>query len=255
MTARGWPAAYAFTSNGRQLETKVDLDYLNQPFDVKQPLRIGGGLGPANRFQGQIADVRVYRSALECGRGGGARGAGAGQPPCATAGDRAQRGPGDEAALVLPRTVCAGGDARPRGRTCSICANSGERLIDSFPTVMVMQDSAPPRETHLLMRGAYDRPGEKVEPGVPAALPPLPAGAPNNRLGSGAVAGGSGESADRARDGESLLADVLRRRAGEDGGGFRVAGRVAVASGVARLAGDGVRAHRLGREGAAEDAS
>ena len=45
-----------------------------------------------------------------------------------------------------------------------------QRLIDSFPTVMVMQDSASARETHLLVRGAYDRPGEKVEPGVPARL-------------------------------------------------------------------------------------
>jgi hypothetical protein len=64
-----------------------------------------------------------------------------------------------------------------------------QRLIDGFPTVMVMQDSASARETHLLVRGAYDRPGDKVEPGVPGALspfpagPPLPAGAPNNRLG------------------------------------------------------------------------
>jgi hypothetical protein len=58
-----------------------------------------------------------------------------------------------------------------------------QRLMDSFPTVMVMQDSATRRETHVLNRGAYDRPAEKVEPGVPAVLPPLPAGAPNNRLG------------------------------------------------------------------------
>ena len=63
-----------------------------------------------------------------------------------------------------------------RTGTCSICASSGERLIDSFPTVMVMQDSATPRETHVLLRGAYDRPGEKVEPGVPGVLPPLPRG-------------------------------------------------------------------------------
>ena len=48
---------------------------------------------------------------------------------------------------------------------------------------MVMQDSATPRETHLLVRGAYDRPGDKVDPGVPSVLPPLPAGAPGNRLG------------------------------------------------------------------------
>jgi uncharacterized protein DUF1553 len=39
------------------------------------------------------------------------------------------------------------------------------------------------KETHILIRGAYNAPGEKVEPGTPAIFPPLPAGAPNNRLG------------------------------------------------------------------------
>src|SRR5260370_13658022 len=58
-----------------------------------------------------------------------------------------------------------------------------DRLIDSFPTVMIMQDSATPRETHVLVRGAYDHPGERVEPGVPAVLPAFPEGLPRNRLG------------------------------------------------------------------------
>src|SRR5205814_10150673 len=31
--------------------------------------------------------------------------------------------------------------------------------------------------------GQYDKPGERVEPNVPAELPPLPAEAPRNRLG------------------------------------------------------------------------
>jgi hypothetical protein len=52
------------------------------------------------------------------------------------------------------------------------------------PTVMVMQEMATPRETHILVRGAYDVPGEKVEPGVPEELlGAWPAGAPKNRLG------------------------------------------------------------------------
>jgi Protein of unknown function (DUF1553) len=48
---------------------------------------------------------------------------------------------------------------------------------------MVMEDSSQPRETFVLKRGAYDSPGEKVTPGVPAALPRLPQGWPENRLG------------------------------------------------------------------------
>ena len=50
---------------------------------------------------------------------------------------------------------------------------------------MVMQERDAPRDTFLLMRGAYDKPGEKVTPGVPAVLPLLPKGVPNNRLGFG----------------------------------------------------------------------
>ena len=40
-----------------------------------------------------------------------------------------------------------------------------------------------PRETFLLVRGQYDKKGEKVVAGVPASLAPLPASAPHNRLG------------------------------------------------------------------------
>ncbi len=36
---------------------------------------------------------------------------------------------------------------------------------------------------HVLMRGAYDKPGEQVEAAVPVALGRLPEGAPKNRLG------------------------------------------------------------------------
>src|SRR5262249_17946013 len=32
--------------DGRPVETNVLLDYMNQPFDVKQPFRVGAGLGP-----------------------------------------------------------------------------------------------------------------------------------------------------------------------------------------------------------------
>ena len=53
----------------------------------------------------------------------------------------------------------------------------------SFPTTMIMRESPKPREAHILIRGQYDKPGDIVERGVPASLPPLPPGAPVNRLG------------------------------------------------------------------------
>src|SRR5262249_35899000 len=59
-----------------------------------------------------------------------------------------------------------------------------DTFYDSLPTVMVMQDMPIPRESHVLIRGAYDKPGEKAAPTLPAILaPPSPAAYPPNRLG------------------------------------------------------------------------
>lgn len=53
----------------------------------------------------------------------------------------------------------------------------------AIPTTMVMQDMPAPRDTFLLLRGEYDRKGEKVKAGLPSFLPPLAKDAPVNRLG------------------------------------------------------------------------
>jgi hypothetical protein len=51
------------------------------------------------------------------------------------------------------------------------------------PTSMVMEEAAP-RQTHILIHGGYNAPGEKVGAGVPEKLlGTWPEGAPKNRLG------------------------------------------------------------------------
>lgn len=52
---------------------------------------------------------------------------------------------------------------------------------EKIPLVMIMRDDKP-RETHILLRGSYETPGEKVSSNVPAFLPSLPAGAKADRL-------------------------------------------------------------------------
>ncbi len=49
-------------------------------------------------------------------------------------------------------------------------------------TQLVLAPRDRPRDTHLLKRGNFLKPGAHVDPGVPAFLNPLPAGAPLNRL-------------------------------------------------------------------------
>jgi hypothetical protein len=53
----------------------------------------------------------------------------------------------------------------------------------SLPTVMVMEEMPVPRETRVLIRGMYDKPGEVVTPILPAALASSPNAYPPNRLG------------------------------------------------------------------------
>jgi len=53
---------------------------------------------------------------------------------------------------------------------------------DQLPRVMIMSD-AKPRDTAILSRGEYLKPLTKVSFATPAFLPPLPKGAPANRLG------------------------------------------------------------------------
>ena len=58
-----------------------------------------------------------------------------------------------------------------------------QKYWDSLPTTMVMEEMAPPRETHIRERGIYNAYGAKVNPEVPEVFPALPEAAPRNRLG------------------------------------------------------------------------
>ena len=59
-----------------------------------------------------------------------------------------------------------------------------EQLNGKIPTTLVASERMDMRPARLLARGQYDQPlGEPIPPKVPSFLPPLPEGAPANRLG------------------------------------------------------------------------
>lgn len=67
-------------------------------------------------------------------------------------------------------------------------ADAKAKAIDdyerSFLEVMIMQDKPQPRDTYVLQRGQWNQPdqSEKMTPGIPSVLPPLPGDLPPNRL-------------------------------------------------------------------------
>ncbi len=54
---------------------------------------------------------------------------------------------------------------------------------DAIPVSLVMADMPTERDTFVLIRGEYNKPGDKVVRGTPKVLPPMPEGVPVNRLG------------------------------------------------------------------------
>ena len=48
-----------------------------------------------------------------------------------------------------------------------------EAADDAIPGTMTFRDLGVPREAFVMLRGQYDKPGEKVRPSVPGVLPPL----------------------------------------------------------------------------------
>jgi hypothetical protein len=168
--------------DGKPQKLKILLDELNQDFTSKDPLRIGGGGGRDNRFTGVIRDVRIYDVALKPEEAAVVAVAPSITEIAAIA--LAQRTPSQINKINWYFLENQAPDPiRQAWRELVDLHKQKEGFDDSIPTVMVMQEMPTPRETHLLIRGAYDSPGEKVQSGVPAALPPLPKGTPNNRLG------------------------------------------------------------------------
>jgi hypothetical protein len=168
--------------DGKPQKLRVNLDLLNQTFATKEPLRIGGGNGPTGRFHGLIDDVRIYDDVLTESDA----------QILATAESIAQLRtvPVERRTIAQARKLqtCFLDQAAPLSireaqKQVQTLGKERLRLIESFPTTMVMQEMPVPRDTFVLSRGEYDKPGEKVGPGIPSCFGPLPSGMPKNRLG------------------------------------------------------------------------
>ncbi|MBN8732246.1 MAG: DUF1553 domain-containing protein [Acidobacteria bacterium] len=154
--------------DGAEIEMEVKLDTLYRPLGnagkaFKEVFRIGEGGGAENKFNGVVEDVAVYSRVVN--------------------GDEIAALASTKPSLLYFLENAAAPEVRGQWAKLTQLRREREALERSFPTVMVMAELKQRRPTHLLQRGQYDKPGEVVEPGVPALLHPLPAGAPNNRLG------------------------------------------------------------------------
>jgi hypothetical protein len=179
-----WADSVKIYVDGQEAKLKILFNDENGYGGPKrEPLRIGAGGGPENRFHGSIDEVRVYNRGLSADEVGML----ANVTPVneIAAIPEAKRTPA-QANTVREYFLEHGAPAtiqQTRTQLFDAQARRDSFHRDVIPTVMVMQEMSPPRETHLLVRGQYDKPGEVVTPKIPAALMTTKTTYPPNRLG------------------------------------------------------------------------
>ncbi|MBI4905669.1 MAG: DUF1553 domain-containing protein [Acidobacteria bacterium] len=173
--------------DGRPAKTKVLLDTLYRPFRnagraFSEPLRLGAGNGKEQRFIGRIDDVRVYGRVLTPDDIAGLA-LGESLNEIARKADAKRTATEQRQLHEYFMDNAAPDAARKQWAELTALRLDREKLERTFPTVMVMAESTTPKKSYLLNRGQYDQPRDEVQPGLPAVLPPMAPGAPNNRLG------------------------------------------------------------------------
>ena len=169
--------------NGKKLAHNVEADGLSGTLKTPKEFRIGRRFNSAQANNIEIDDVRLYKRALT---------------------------PAEVAALagndpIAPLLAIEPGKRTAKQRETLLVhylntldtpykkllaeKQSIEKEIAGLSrgkvNTMIMGDLGSMRKTFLLERGHYEHPkkDEEIKPGVPAFLPPMPKGAPANRLG------------------------------------------------------------------------
>lgn len=166
--------------NGELADIDVVRDSLAGSIATEAPLRVGSRDAGAP-FLGQIDDLRFYNGVLAPLR--------VSQlaihyvPQVLLSGATGKRSR-DELADLRDYflTHAAPDDFRKAYAELKALRKEREEFLKTVPSTMVMAEMKTPRETFVLARGDYRNKTEKVQPGVPAVLPPLPKDAPPNRL-------------------------------------------------------------------------
>jgi hypothetical protein len=167
--------------NGIRATTTVAADHLTDTIATDQPLRLGARSASA-ALAGDLADVRVYPRALTAVEVNAV----AIQPlALAVEPPTDARSPAQQALLGQVYGTTIGTELVSARRRAEKAKQEKAAYEKKIPTVMVMEDLPKPRPTYVLKRGQYDAPDktQELQRGVPACLPPLPAGAPPTRLG------------------------------------------------------------------------
>ncbi|MFN8140165.1 MAG: DUF1553 domain-containing protein [Fimbriimonadales bacterium] len=166
--------------NGKSVPFDVERDNLKGSLKTNAPATIGRRT-TGNFFKGKFDDFNFFRSALTPEQISAVMSANAAARIQAIPESKRTK----EQSLELSRLFLLETNQpfRQQMEQVQSLTEKKNTLLNSISSVMIMQEMEKPRDCFVLVRGQYDKHGEKVTAGLPAFLPALPKNAPNNRLG------------------------------------------------------------------------
>lgn len=170
--------------NGVEVKHTTQVAALGPDISTPVPLRLGARHGGVAKLNGVVAiqDFRLYRRALNLAEISSLGGKGGVDRLLSIA--AAERTP--EQVEAIYRHYVSYVDPVAAGLREALAGLGREQQeIRGRGSVSLVMEERPNSEAaaHILARGVYSAKGERVTADVPASLPPLPEGAPRNRLG------------------------------------------------------------------------
>ncbi|MCA9014023.1 MAG: DUF1553 domain-containing protein, partial [Planctomycetaceae bacterium] len=180
----GKPAGVKIFVDGREEPIRIEQQSLNADASIRTPtpLRIGQRSAGAVFEGGAVQDVRIYERLLSGNEVSAIAENSSLQKLLAVAAEK--RTP-QQAAQLFTYYLENHDAAYPKLAATVEKLEAEQAAIRSRSPVTHIQKEKPdsPAMAHVLMRGAYDKPGDQVSAAPPAALHAMPAGAAPNRLG------------------------------------------------------------------------
>lgn len=170
--------------DGKLQEVTVHADSLNATIANSAPLQLGARSDGAGKYNGEADDIAIYPAAIPPD----AVAALATDPILRLLAIPADKRTAEQTALLAGQFLRSS-DTGYQNKAKQLAQKlDAERKVDrGLTSVMVMEDlpGTQMRQTFILNRGQYDQPKKDspVTAGVPAVFPPVPDGAPANRLG------------------------------------------------------------------------
>lgn len=156
--------------DGVEVPVRIVADLLSNPFESPTAKFVIGGGGYVEPFIGEISDVRLYKGLLTDEEIAAISVA---KPLAELAAIPVEKRTKAEAAKLREYFLTHRAPENFQSLRAAWHAALAEHrtFLEAVPTTMIMRDQPGLRDTHLLVRGEYNKPGEVVSASAPSCLP------------------------------------------------------------------------------------